>query len=104
MKVLNEKFLLKEAARDLIPEMVRKRSKQPYRAPEANCFFRPRRAEYLDELLSPDKIRQHGMFHHGAVKRLIEKFETGTAIGIKVNMAMVGIISTALLQEEFCTS
>jgi len=104
IKVLNEKFLLKQAARGLIPESIRKRSKQPYRAPEADCFFRPKRAEYLDELLSQRKIEQQGLFHPGAVARLIEKFEAGTAIGIKDNMAMVGIVSTSLLLEEFCNS
>jgi asparagine synthase (glutamine-hydrolysing) len=104
IKVLNEKFLLKQAAQNLIPESIRNRSKQPYRAPEAYCFFRPRRAEYLDELLSPRKIEERGLFHPGAVARLIDKFEAGTAIGIRDNMAMVGIISTSLLQEEFCKS
>jgi asparagine synthase (glutamine-hydrolysing) len=102
MKVLNEKFLLKQAARHLIPEAIRVRSKQPYRAPEADCFFRPKRAEFLDELLSPAKIEQQGLFHPGAVAQLIRKFESGTAISVKDNMAMVGIVSTALLQEEFC--
>jgi asparagine synthase (glutamine-hydrolysing) len=104
MKVLNEKFLLKRAARNLIPESIRLRSKQPYRAPEANCFFRPKRAEYLDDLLSPKRIEQQGLFHPQAVARLIHKFETGAAIGTKDNMALVGIVSTALLQEEFCTN
>jgi asparagine synthase (glutamine-hydrolysing) len=104
MKVLNEKFLLKQTARNLIPESIRARSKQPYRAPEANCFFRPKRAEYLDELLSPRRLEQQGLFHPRAVERLIHKFETGAAIGTKDNMAMVAIVSTALLQEEFCTN
>jgi asparagine synthase (glutamine-hydrolysing) len=104
MKVLNEKFLLKKSAQGLIPETIRKRTKQPYRAPEANCFFGPERAEYLDELLSPSQLAQEGLFHPGAVAKLVKKFESGTAIGIKDNMAMVGIVSTALLQEEFCKS
>ena len=58
----------------------------------------------LDDLLSRRKIEQLGLFHPGAVTKLVEKFEAGTAIGIKDNMAMVGIISTSLLQEEFCKS
>lgn len=104
MKVLNEKFLLKQAARKLIPESIRVRSKQPYRAPEANCFFRPKRAEYLDELLSARRLERQGLFDPGAVGKLVKKFDAGLAIGIKDNMAMVGIVSTALLQEEFCKS
>jgi asparagine synthase (glutamine-hydrolysing) len=103
MKALNEKYLVKRAAHDLIPETIRCRSKQPYRAPEANSFFRPKRAEYLDHLLSPRAIERQGLFNPGAVGSLVRKFESGRAIGIKDNMAMVGIVSTALLQEEFCT-
>jgi asparagine synthase (glutamine-hydrolysing) len=102
IRVLNEKFLLKKAAKGLIPESVRTRFKQPYRAPEADCFFRPKRAEYLDDLLSPRRLEQQGLFHPPAVEHLIRKFEAGSAIGIKDNMAMVGIVSTALLQEELC--
>ncbi len=102
IKVLNEKYLVKQAARNLIPERIRLRSKQPYRAPDADCFFRPRRAEYLDDLLSPGRLKRQGLFQPEAVAQLIGKFESGAAIGAKDNMAMVGIVSTALLQEEFC--
>jgi asparagine synthase (glutamine-hydrolysing) len=104
MKVLNEKFLLKQAARGLVPEAIRTRSKQPYRAPEADCFFRPKRAEYLDRILDPTRMKVCGLFDYGAVSHLVRKFEAGTAIGIKDNMAMVGIVSTSLLLEEFCKS
>ncbi len=101
MKVLDEKFLLKKSAQGLIPETIRKRSKQPYRAPEANCFFGPKRAEYLDRLLSPGALERQGLFNSGAVGNLVRKFESGRAICIKDIMAMVGIVSTALLKEEF---
>jgi hypothetical protein len=36
------------------------------------------------------------------VTELVQKFESGAAIGIKDNMAMVGIVSALLLQEELC--
>ncbi len=102
IKVLREKFILKKAAIGLIPETIRVRFKQPYRAPEADCFFRPKRAEYLDDLLSQRRLQQQGLFHPPAVAQLVRKFEAGTAIGVKDNMAMVGIVSTSLLMEELC--
>ena len=39
MKVLNEKYLLKLATNGIIPESIRRRPKQPYRAPDASSFF-----------------------------------------------------------------
>src|SRR2546426_6319471 len=49
MKVLNEKYLLRRAATGLIPETVRKRYKQPYRAPDG-CSFFGSKANYAEEL------------------------------------------------------
>ena len=45
MKVLDEKHLLKRAASGLIPETIRKRHKQPYRAPDG-CSFLGSRGSY----------------------------------------------------------
>ncbi len=101
MKVLNEKYLLKRAAAGLIPETVRTRSKQPYRAPEANCFFGAGPADYVDELLSPERIRRDGVFDARPVQQLVKKFRNGTAIGVKDNMALTGILSTQLLINQF---
>src|SRR6185295_2651420 len=35
LRVLDEKHVLKRAARDLVPEAILRRKKQPYRAPDA---------------------------------------------------------------------
>jgi asparagine synthase (glutamine-hydrolysing) len=101
MKVLNEKHLLKLCARDLVPSSVRKRSKQPYRAPDGKSFFQDARPEYVDELLSPGRIRADGLFHPGAVERLTQKFRDGRAIGVKDDMALTGILSTQLIVHQF---
>ena len=39
MKVLNEKYVLKRCVGGLLPESIRTRHKQPYRAPEGKSFF-----------------------------------------------------------------
>jgi asparagine synthase (glutamine-hydrolysing) len=104
MKGLNEKYVLKRAVRGLVPDAVLRRTKQPYRAPEAASFFDVRtgraRFEYVDELLSPRRIRDDGLFDAEAVGRLVEKVRGGRAIGIKDNMALVGILSTQLLVDK----
>jgi asparagine synthase (glutamine-hydrolysing) len=101
MKVLNEKHLLKLCAKDLIPRSVRERPKQPYRAPDGKSFFQDRRPEYVDELLSPARVRDDGIFHPGAVDKLVQKFRDGRAIGIRDNMALTGILSTQLLIDQY---
>jgi len=101
MKVLNEKYLLKQCAGDLIPLSVRKRPKQPYRAPEGKSFFSGGGFEYVHELLSPERIRRAGIFDAGGVEKLAAKFRDGRALGIKDNMALVGILSTQLVVDQF---
>jgi asparagine synthase (glutamine-hydrolysing) len=101
MKVLDEKYLLKRCADGLVPPSVRKRPKQPYRAPEGKCFFGGARLEYVDELLSPERIAHDGVFNPVTVQKLVAKFRDGRAIGIKDNMALVGVLSTQLVVDQF---
>jgi asparagine synthase (glutamine-hydrolysing) len=104
MKVLNEKYILKRAAGDRIPPSVLKRTKQPYRAPDAASFFSPdgkARQEYVTESLSPDRVRRTGIFDSVKVGNLVQKARLGQTTGVKDNMAVVGILSTQLFMEQF---
>jgi asparagine synthase (glutamine-hydrolysing) len=102
MKVLNEKYILKRCARQLIPGSIVRRTKQPYRAPEGKSFITDGKArDYVASALSPACIRKNGIFDPAAVQRLLGKFCEGTAIGIKDNMAITGIVSTQLVVEQF---
>jgi len=105
MKTLNEKYLLKRAAGHLVPESVSKRPKQPYRAPDARSLYDPHtrraRRDYIDELLSPARLRDTGLFDAAAVGKLVDKARGGQAIGARDNMALVGILSTQLLVHQF---
>jgi len=101
MKVLNEKYLLKRCANGLVPPSVRERPKQPYRAPEGKSFFSGAPLDYVDALLSPERIAHDGIFNPGAVQKLVEKCRQGRASGIKDSMALVGVLSTELVVEQF---
>jgi len=61
------------------------------------------RGDYIDELLSRERVRKDGIFNPNAVEKLVEKARRGQVIGAKDNMAMVGILSTQLLLEQFIT-
>ena len=100
MKVLNAKYLLKKAAAGLIPERIRTRPKQPYRAPDGPSFFTPP-AGYLEEMLSPARIRRDGIFDTARVQALVRKFQQQKLAGVSDNMALVGILSTQILAGRF---
>lgn len=100
LRVLQEKFVLKEAVRGLLPERIRARSKQPYRAPDSQSFFVEKRPlDYVGELLGEHRVREGGLFDPVAVRKLYEKCRGGRAIGFADNMAFVGILSTMLVDE-----
>jgi len=101
MRVLDQKHLLKRAVNGRIPESIVRRPKQPYRAPDGKCFFGSAAVDYAQEILSPDAVRQTGIFDAQAVDALIGKFKAGRASSVKDNMAMVGVLSTQLLVHQF---
>ena len=99
---LTEKFLLKEAMRGFLPAAIAQRTKQPYRAPDSQSFFADGTAcDYVDDLLSADRLRSAGYFDAAAVGKLVAKCRAGRASGFSDNMAFVGILSTMLVDEFF---
>jgi len=104
LKVMDEKFLLKKIAKAYVPEEICKRKKQGYRAPESTSFFNGRRHSYVDELLLEDNLTRTNYFDPEMVANLVKKCKTTdkTLISAKDNMAIVGIITTLLLDQQFC--
>ena len=100
MKVLDQKYLLKKASRGLIPETIRRRHKQPYRAPDGTSFFSGK-CDYVEQLLSPERLKRDGIFDPNAVGKLVQKFQGGGPTSAGDNMAAVGILSTEILLNCF---
>jgi asparagine synthase (glutamine-hydrolysing) len=102
---LTEKYLLKHAVKGLLPEGIRTRTKQPYRAPDSASFFEGGEpVDYVAELFSESRIKDAGYFDPIAVNKLFAKCRAGRAIGFGDNMAFVGVLSTMLLHEQFIAS
>ena len=102
MRGLTEKYLLKKSMAGLLPETVRNRTKQPYRAPDSQSFFDAGQpVDYVADLFAASKISAAGYFDAGATAKLFEKCRAGRAIGFADNMAFVTILSTMLLHEQF---
>jgi asparagine synthase (glutamine-hydrolysing) len=99
---LKEKFLLKRALGDLLPQSITRRPKQPYRAPDSASFFVDEQPlPYVAALLSEERLRKSDLFDATAVARLLDKCRRGRATGAAENQAFVGILSTMLLDELF---
>jgi asparagine synthase (glutamine-hydrolysing) len=98
---LNEKYIIKQTMQGLIPESIRKRSKQPYRAPDSQSFFHEEKPlEYVAYLLSEERIRKAGYYNPKSVSMLLKKCARGKALGFADNMAFVGILSSMLVDEQ----
>lgn len=100
LRVLREKHILREATRDLLPDNIADRPKQPYRAPDSRSFFGAGGRDYVEAALAPDALAASGLFEAGAVQKLLRKCAAGRAVGARDNAAFVGILSTQLLIRQ----
>jgi asparagine synthase (glutamine-hydrolysing) len=102
LRGLDEKHVLKRAAEGLVPESVRRRPKQPYRAPDALSFAGRHAPAWADEVAGERAVRDAGVFDAGAVARLWRKCrgaDDPEQFSNADNMAVVGVLSTGLLHD-----
>ena len=101
LRGMTEKYILRRALADLLPDEIVRRTKQPYRAPDSQSFFfAGQPLDYVAELMGADRIRAAGYFDPAPVARLFEKCRLGRARGFADNQAFVGILSTMLIHHE----
>ena len=103
LRGLDEKHVLKRAARGLVPASILARPKQPYRAPNAAAFAGPDAPDWVPELLEPRALAEAGVFDAAAVGRLWAKCRSAAPQRPMSNaddMALVGVLSTQLLHHE----
>lgn len=101
LRGLTEKYLLREAAKEWLPSEILARVKRPYRAPIHRSFFNEQRLDYVRDLLDASTIRSAGLFDPTAVNQLVAKVERDRPLSEADSMALVGIISTQLIQQQF---
>jgi asparagine synthase (glutamine-hydrolysing) len=104
LRCLREKVLLRAAVKPWLPESIHRRPKRPYRAPIHRCFFNESPPEFVAESLCESALKDCGLFHAEAVRRLVEKIKSGAPIGETDQMALAGILSTQLLHRLFVRS
>jgi asparagine synthase (glutamine-hydrolysing) len=104
LRVLDEKHVVKRAAAGVVPHEIIARKKQPYRAPDALSFVAGNAPDYIDEVLSESAVRDANVFEPRAVTQLLSKCRARGSDGQfsnTDNMALVGVLSTQLLHQQF---
>ena len=98
---LEEKYLLKRAFADLVPEDIIHRPKQPYRAPDAASFFAAAPPAWLGDLLSAGAVAAAGVFQPSVVAGLVAKCQRtgGRDMSNTDNMRLLAVVSTQLTHE-----
>ena len=100
LNVLDEKHVLKRAAKGLVPEEILARPKQPYRAPDALSFAGE---DWVADEFTPAAIEKVGAFDPGVAGALYRKCaarKNDAQLSNTDNMALVGVLSTHLLVRE----
>jgi asparagine synthase (glutamine-hydrolysing) len=68
-----EKYILKEIAQGLVPQEIINREKFGFRAP-GSPYLLPQNIEWINDLLSPERIRRQGYFNPQTVENLKARY------------------------------
>jgi len=93
-----EKVLLRQAARGLIPEATRHRRKQGLTGPHDRWLRQERLADWAEELLTPRRIRDVGVFVPEVVGRLRRQHQRGVP---NRGRLLLGILCVQTWANEF---
>ena len=107
LRGLDEKHILKRAAAGLVPADIIRRSKQPFRAPDALSFAGPSPVDWVTEMISERAVTEAGIFNPAAVGQLwrkVQEWPAGKQFSNTDNMALVGVLSTGLLHDRLIRS
>jgi asparagine synthase (glutamine-hydrolysing) len=98
---LDEKHILKRTLSSVLPPLITKRTKHPYRAPIQKAFMGRLRSEGYQGMLTEGKIKEAGIFEPEKVARLLKKLDSGANTNETEGMALAAIISTQLLYGQY---
>ncbi|MBD3344246.1 MAG: asparagine synthase (glutamine-hydrolyzing) [Chitinivibrionales bacterium] len=98
---MNEKFILKKSFEKILPPEITSRPKHPYRAPIQQGLYGTKATGYIDSMLSPQTVKNAGIFDPGKIEKLKEKVTTNPVMSEVDGMALAGVLSTQVLYDKF---
>lgn len=103
LRGLSEKYILRQAVKDLLPSPVLTRHKRPYIAPNVRSFAEGYGRELAETCLSEAEIAHTGLFDPQRATQLRKKAFSGRALGERENMAFIGMLSAQVLARHWRT-
>lgn len=101
LRVLEEKHILKRLADGLIPDVVRNRPKNPYRAPIAETLTGPDAPSWTHEAFASENLKATDIFDERKVQALRTKLSQRTQPPSEAdNMALMAVASVQLLHSH----
>lgn len=104
LRGLRDKYILREAARGVVPADICKRAKRPFYAPIREIYFSGRRPEFVDDLLSESSLRRSGIFSPEVVRRLdrrLQEVEHNSFERLQLEWTMTLVLGTEALRSIF---
>lgn len=98
-----EKYVLKEAVRDQVPALIRRRRKKPFFTPIASWYLDGPGRDLAGDYLSAGCVRRHGLFDPATVQSLWSQAvgAPGTWHAMLAEWACMSVMSTHMLVEQF---
>ncbi|MFZ0301086.1 MAG: asparagine synthase (glutamine-hydrolyzing) [Terracidiphilus sp.] len=100
MRGYNRKYILKRAMEDIVPHEVIARRKAGFSLP-VRSWLRNELREMVGDLLSEKRVRERGIFHPGAVAKMIEENQSGTR---DATLPIWALLTLELWQQTFVDS
>jgi asparagine synthase (glutamine-hydrolysing) len=92
-----EKYILKQAFRDLIPESILDRPKHPYRSPDGDLMLDPKFSQYLP---GPEEVHQAGIFDPVLVSKFLGNLSREKLVQRELQ-ALTTLVSSQMLYRLF---
>jgi hypothetical protein len=92
------KFLLRQAMANRLPEVTRRRPKQGLATPHSTWWCSEQLPAWAEEAIHPTALQETGYFNPAAVARLREQHQNGRADNGRL---LTGILTTQLWQDQF---
>jgi len=102
---MTEKWILRQVAAKTLPPQIANRPKTMFRASLAKTFLGPDRPSWVDQLLSPESLRETGYFDPETVARqrtLQMWIPRITPRRLAFDVALTCVVSTQLWHHLFC--
>ncbi|MBX6313003.1 MAG: asparagine synthase (glutamine-hydrolyzing) [Isosphaeraceae bacterium] len=105
LRGMTEKWILRQVAAKTLPPRIANRPKTMFRASLSQTFLGPGRPAWVDQLLSPESLRQTGYFDPAAVAREVAAQRSRPRLTPRrfvFDLGLTSVVSTQLWHHLYC--